>query len=144
MSNRIYIDIADWSLDKDELIKLRTLVFVEEQGVPVAVEDDGLDPTCMHVKALVNDRYVGTGRLLPDGFIGRMCVLKECRNQGIGGGMLQNLIQQAGDAGHAHVFLNSQSYVIPFYLKYGFTIDSEEFIEAGILHRRMLLDLNIK
>ena len=141
--NRPAIDIAYWDLEKDELKKLRTLVFVEEQNVSVAIEDDGLDPVCRHVKALVDDRYVGTGRLLPSGFIGRMCVLKEYRNQGIGRAMLEMLIQQADEAGHPQVLLNSQSCAIPFYLKNGFTIDSEEFVEAGILHQRMLLKLTV-
>ncbi|MCH7881434.1 MAG: GNAT family N-acetyltransferase [Proteobacteria bacterium] len=137
---RPIIETADWDRDKDELIKLRTLVFVEEQQVPISVEVDGLDSDCMHVKALMGDCYVGTGRLLPNGFIGRMCVLQNYRNQGIGRGMLENLIQQARAAGCPRVLLNAQSYAIPFYLKNGFIIDSEEFIEAGIPHQRMVLN----
>ena len=138
--NRASIETADWDRDKDELIRLRTLVFVEEQNVPVSLEVDGLDPDCMHVKALMGDCYVGTGRLLPNGFIGRMCVLQNYRNQGIGRSMLENLVQQAREAGYPQVLLNAQSYAIPFYLKNEFAIDSEEFIEAGIPHQRMILN----
>lgn len=137
---RPIIETADWNRDKVELIKLRTLVFVEEQNVPVSIEVDGLDPECMHVKALMGDCYVGTGRLLPNGFIGRMCVTQNYRNQGIGRRMLENLIQQAREAGCPQVLLNAQSCAIPFYLKNGFIIDSEEFIEAGIPHQRMVLN----
>jgi predicted GNAT family N-acyltransferase len=54
--------------------------------------------------------------------------------------MLENLVQQALDSGHQKVLLNAQSYIIPFYQKFGFRVDSEEFIEAGILHRRMVLN----
>ena len=137
--NQYKIETANWDLDQDELIKLRAVVFVEEQNVPVSIEIDGLDPDCMHVKALIGKRYVGTGRLLPNGFIGRMCVYKEYRNKGIGKKMLENLIRQAHEAGYPKVLLNAQTSAIPFYLKNGFTIESEEFIDAGIPHRRMKL-----
>jgi len=132
---------ASWNEDRDELIQLRTRVFVEEQKVPSSLEMDGRDAESAHVKALIDDDIIGTGRLLPNGFIGRMCVLREYRNRGIGTMMLKNLVQQAAERGHQNVSLNSQSYVIPFYQKFGFTADSEEFIEAGILHRRMILNI---
>ncbi len=58
--------------------------------------------------------------------------------------MLENLVRQASDSGHHKVLLNAQSYIIPFYQKYGFRIDSDEFIEAGIPHRRMILHLKTR
>ena len=131
---------ADWSQDKDALIALRTRVFVVEQKVPPELEIDGLDPGCLHVKALEAGQVIGTGRLLPNGFIGRMCVLEAYRGKGVGKRMLDNLIEQAVAAKHARVLLNSQSYAIPFYQKSGFVLDSKEFLEAGIAHRRMVLE----
>jgi predicted GNAT family N-acyltransferase len=139
--DEIIVLAASWNEDRDELIQLRTRVFVEEQKVPSSLEMDGRDAESAHVKALIDDVIVGTGRLLPNGFIGRMCVLSEHRNRGVATMMLKNLVQQAADSGHQKVSLNSQSYVIPFYQKFGFTTDSEEFIEAGILHRRMILNI---
>ena len=105
------------------------------------MEIGGRDIDCQHVKAIIDGVIIGTGRLLPNGFIGRMCVLKEHRNRKIGTMMLENLVQQASDNGHQKVLLNAQSYIIPFYQKFGFRTDSDEFIEAGIPHRRMILDL---
>ncbi len=132
---------ALWADDGDTLMQLRTRVFVEEQKVSAALEIDGKDSECQHVKAMVDGLIIGTGRLLPDGFIGRMCVLAEYRNRNIGTMMLENLVQQALDRGHQKVLLNAQSYIIPFYQKFGFRIDSDEFIEADIPHRRMILNL---
>lgn len=132
---------ALWADDSDTLMQLRTRVFVEEQNVSAALEIDGKDSECQHVKAIVDGLVIGTGRLLPNGFIGRMCVLAEYRNRNIGTMMLKNLVQQALDSGHQKVLLNAQSYIIPFYQKFGFRVDSEEFIEAGILHRLMVLNL---
>jgi predicted GNAT family N-acyltransferase len=136
--NEIMVSAAIWSEDKEQLVALRTRVFVDEQKVPASLEEDGLDADCLHVKALQGCTCIGTGRLLPNGYIGRMCVANEFRNQGIGTLMLENLVQQAQTAGHRQVMLNSQSYAIPFYQRNGFTTDSEEFIEAGIPHRHMV------
>ncbi len=135
---------ARWEDDRDELIRLRTKVFVDEQNVPASLESDGRDHECLHVKALIDGIIIGTGRLLPDGHIGRMCVLGEYRNRGVGNAMLKNLVQQAADSGHDIVSANSQTTAIPFYEKFGFTSDSDEFIEAGIPHRRMILDIKTK
>ncbi len=132
---------ALWADDGDTLMQLRNRVFVEEQKVSAALDVDGKDSECQHVKAIVDGLIIGTGRLLPNGFIGRMCVLAEYRNRNIGTMMLENLVQQALDRGHQKVLLNAQSYIIPFYQKYGFRIDSDEFIEADIPHRRMILNL---
>ena len=139
--DEIIVLAASWNEDRDELIQLRTRVFVEEQKVPSSLEMDGRDAESAHVKALIDDVIIGTGRLLPNGFIGRMCVLREYRNRGIGTMILKYLVQQAVERGHQKVSLNSQSYVIPFYQNFGFTTDSEEFIEAGILHCRMILNI---
>lgn len=133
---------AQWAEDSVGLSQLRNRVFVDEQKVPLSLEIDGLDAECQHVKALIDDVIIGTGRLLPNGSVGRMCVLGEYRNRGIGTMMLKNLVLQAVDSGHQKLSLNSQSDAIPFYQKFGFIIDSEEFIEAGIPHRRMVLNLN--
>jgi predicted GNAT family N-acyltransferase len=139
--SEVVVSVANWVKDSEELIKLRTWVFVEEQKVPTSLEVDGLDAKCLHVKAMKGDLFIGTGRLLADGYIGRMCVLNEYRGQGIGTLMLENLIEQAIRTGHRQVILNSQSYAIPFYQKSSFVTDSEEFVEAGIPHRRMVRQL---
>ena len=142
--NEVIISAANWVEDSEELIKLRTRVFVEEQKVPTSLEVDGMDAKCLHVKAVKDDLFIGTGRLLADGYIGRMCVLGAYRGQGIGTLMLENLIEQALNSGHQQVILNSQSYAIPFYQKSNFVTDSEEFFEAGIPHRRMVRQLVLK
>ena len=140
----LVVKAADWSRDEAELVKLRGIVFVEEQNVPVSLEIDGMDSDCRHVIALMDGRTIGTARLLPSGYIGRMCVLKEFRNQGIGTKMLECLIQQAffdqtSGVLMDEVTLNSQSSAIVFYEASGFQTCSEEFREANIVHRKMVL-----
>jgi predicted GNAT family N-acyltransferase len=142
--NGLVVEAANWNQDKAALIKLRGIVFVQEQNVPVELEIDGLDPDCRHVKATKNGQTIGTARLLPNGHIGRMCVLNAYRNQGIGTKMLDCLIQlaffdRATSEQMDEVALNSQSSAIAFYQASGFVICSEEFMEANIAHRKMVL-----
>ena len=137
--NNLVIKSADWPAWGEQLTALRNEVFVIEQNVPADLEIDGLDSECQHVVALLDDEVVGTGRLLPNGFIGRMCVKNKCRGSGIGGQMLAHLIDVANRLDYPQVSLNAQSQVIDFYRHHGFEIDSEPFMEAGILHQRMKL-----
>ena len=137
---KIKVESANWQADKEAMAKLRSLVFVDEQNVPPELEIDGLDPECRHVKATADGLVIGTGRLLPNGFIGRMCVHKDYRQYGIGSLLLKNLVDQAFETEHVQIALNSQRSAIPFYEKNGFVVDSEEFMDAGIPHRRMILE----
>lgn len=142
MSDEIRVLDAEWERDGPDLTRVRTRVFVDEQQVPPELEIDDLDPICRHAKAITADgRIIATGRLLPDGHIGRMCVLPEYRGQGIGSRILQQLIRHARKAGMEQLILNAQVSAIDFYRRHGFAVSSEEFIEAGIPHREMRMSL---
>jgi len=134
----LLVETANWATDKDPLIELRRLVFIEEQNVPESLEIDGLDPDCLHAKATADGLTVGTGRLLPDGHIGRMCVHPDYRQRGIGTLLLKNLVDQALSAGYSPIGLNAQCDAIAFYEKNQFVIDSAVFMDAGIPHKRMI------
>ena len=138
--NNLTVETSNWVQDKELLTELRRMVFIEEQNVPQSLEVDGIDPQCKHVKATADGIIIGTGRLLPDGHIGRMCVHKDYRQFGIGTLLLKNLIEQALKAEYLEIALNAQCDAILFYEKNGFTIDSEEFMDAGIPHKRMIFN----
>lgn len=143
MTNEVHIQLADWSEDSAALIAVRTEVFVEEQKVPVDMELDEQDAECLHIKAVNEDgKVIATARLLESHYIGRMCVLSEFRNQGIGGKMLAFLIELAREHQLPYLKLNAQTSAIGFYEKYGFKADSEIFLEADIEHRHMSLVLS--
>ncbi|WP_246262406.1 GNAT family N-acetyltransferase [Aromatoleum evansii] len=117
---------------------LRERVFVMEQGVPAELERDANDPHCRHVVATAAaGDVVGTGRLLPDGHIGRMAVAAAWRNRGIGGRMLEALVIEAGRLGFREVVLNAQIDAVDFYLRHGFKPEGDVFVEAGIRHQTM-------
>ena len=113
-------------------------MFVLEQGVPRELEWDARDAQAIHVLAEdVTGRPLGTARLLPSGQIGRMAVLPQWRKRGIGSHLLHQLLQIARQEHFPDPWLNSQSAVLGFYLRAGFAVEGEEFIEAGIPHHRM-------
>jgi predicted GNAT family N-acyltransferase len=131
---------VDWHQAGTPLAAIRKTVFVNEQKVPEALEWDGLDPDCVHVLATAaNGMPIGTGRLLPDGHIGRMAVLKGWRGRGVGGAVLAALIVAAREAGHAQAQLNAQVHALGFYARYGFVAEGAVFDDAGIPHRAMTL-----
>lgn len=133
--------IARWPQDINPLREVRTRVFIEEQNVPPDEEWDGYDDQCVHVLAWSGDESIGTARLLPEGKIGRMAVLKEWRGKGVGAAMLGFLVEEARERGHREVKLAAQTHAIPFYEKHGFTAYGDEFMDAGIPHYWMKAEL---
>ena len=136
MSLRIVL--GDWGACKPDAQEVRYEVFVVEQEVPLDMEWDEMDAVCQHAVAYDGSgRAIGTGRLLPDGHIGRMAVRKEARGTGIGGSILSALMAEAQKRGDRVVMLNAQTQAEPFYQRFGFVRDGEEFMEAGIPHVAM-------
>lgn len=129
---------ATWVQDQPLLSELRRVVFIVEQSVPKEEEWDGKDEDSWHWLATdTEDKPIGTARLLPSGQIGRMAVLAEYRGLKVGQAMLEAAVEKARRLGFPAVFLNAQSHALEFYIKSGFSPEGEEFMEAGIPHRRM-------
>ena len=88
--------LGSWDRLRDDAYTVRHEVFVAEQAVPVEVELDDDDAISVHAVAYSADGAIlGTGRLLPDGHIGRMEVRKLARGLGVGGQILDALIGQS-------------------------------------------------
>ena len=131
------IEIMDWETARAHASPIRFTVFCEEQGVPLEIELDDQDAVSIYVVAYEDGRPVATGRLLPDGHIGRMAVLKDWRGRGIGGAMLGRLIERARERGDREVVLSAQIHAARFYQTHGFVPHGDEYMEAGIRHREM-------
>ncbi|MCG7901672.1 GNAT family N-acetyltransferase [Candidatus Thiodiazotropha endoloripes] len=141
-TNDFAIRQAIWPDDRELLRQVREPVFIEEQGVPESMEWDDDDIIAYHLLALDNQQQpIGTARLLGSGQIGRMAVLADWRNQGIGTALLLELLQQASRVGQDQLFLHAQTSAEPFYAKFGFIAKGEIFHEADIPHRKMFFSL---
>ena len=117
---------------------LRFAIFVGEQNVPAGIELDDLDEKSLHAIAFDDaGKAIGTGRLLPEGKIGRMAVVKEWRRRGVGAELLEALVAEAQRRGHAEVRLSAQLQAAEFYRSHGFVAEGKVYEEAGILHQSM-------
>ena len=121
------------------LRNIRTTVFIREQQVPVDLEWDEFDMISTHFLVFNNHREaVGTARLLPDGHIGRMAVLKEWRGKGYGSAILKKILKELRARHMQKAMLNAQISAVKFYERFGFQqVSGEKFFEAGIPHVKM-------
>ena len=138
----IHLTLGDWASMRGEAETVRYEVFILEQKVPVELEWDEMDALSMHAIVYDTDgKAIATGRLLPDGHVGRMAVRKGARGKGIGSVVLKALIEEARKRGDLVVRLNAQTHAESFYARYGFIREGEEFMDAGIPHIGMRLAL---
>ena len=124
-----------------DIVHIRRRVFVEEQGVDEMIDFDGRDEAAAQVLVYQDDQAIATARMLDDGHIGRIAVLKTHRKLGAGRCALIALIKNAREKKLEKVYLGSQTHAAGFYLKYGFNICGDVFMEAGIEHVEMELYL---
>ena len=139
MKTEPLIKLLSWDEARSYASPIRFTVFCEEQGVPRAIELDEQDSASIHAVVFDGKTPVATGRLLPDGHIGRMAVLKAWRNRGLGGLMLRKLIERAKARGDREVALSAQVHAVAFYRAHGFAEEGSEYLEAGIRHQAMRL-----
>ena len=132
------VELMSWEQAQPTAGPLRFAIFVGEQNVPSGIELDDLDASCVHAVAFdVDGKPIGTGRLLPDGHIGRMAVVKEWRRRGIGVEILQALMAEARKRGHGEVVVSAQLQAAEFYREQGFVAEGKVYPEADILHQKM-------
>lgn len=126
-------------------LRLRTEVFVAEQGVDPALERDGADPAALHVVALdPTGEVVGTGRVVEEGGtarLGRIAVRADQRGRGTGAAVVRALERVAARAGLPTLRLHSQGGVVDFYVRLGYRRDGPADVEAGLPHQWMRREL---
>lgn len=129
------------TMDIDACHALRRTVFIDEQGFSEADEWDDLDAGSDHLLALGGGRALGTARLLRDGdegWIGRVCVLKEARGTGLGAALIRFGIDHFRQvSGVTCVLLGAQCQALGFYSKLGFTEISPVYDDGGVPHQTM-------
>lgn len=127
--------------DMEKCFHIRTVVFVDEQNVPLEEEMDGLDNEAEHYLLFVDGTACGTARVrLLDGVakIERVAVLRNRRGHDIGRRLMDFIMEDISTNPDIHTLkLGAQIQVVGFYEKLGFSGYGDEFIDAGIRHRWM-------
>lgn len=137
------IRIAEKQEDFFRLIRLREEVFVIEQGVPLEIELDDADDRAIHFVAILGGEVIGTARLVvkgKSGKIGRMAVRKDWRGKGVGTALIDFIKKTFGKKKRVGLYLHAQESALSFYEALGFTAEGKRFYEAGIPHRKMILN----
>jgi predicted GNAT family N-acyltransferase len=136
------VRITDWQRDAGQLRSVRETVFIDEQAIPEALEWDDDDARSVHTLAEDHEgRAIGCARLLPDGHIGRVAVLREWRGRGVGDALMRSLLEVARGHGQRRVVLHSQTHACAFYRRHGFVASGAVYDEAGIPHQTMAREL---
>lgn len=139
----LQIRTGDWAALGADASKVRTAVFVEEQGIPMQMEGDEADNTAVHAVAYNGlGQGIATGRLITAepgvGKIGRMAVHRALRGSGTGANVLHALMGAARQRGDREVMLYAQRSAEGFYQRLGFAPRGEPFEEVGIPHIEMV------
>ena len=125
--------------------RVRRVVFIDEQGVSLADEVDGLDDQAVHLLATQDGAPLGCARILTEGDtakIGRVCVLPQARGTGLGASLVQAAIAECRRMpGVKKAKLGAQTHALGFYERLGFAAYGAEYMDAGIPHRDMVLTL---
>lgn len=143
----ITIAIVSWAEAQQELCRIRTDVFMCEQGVSADDEWDGCDQQATHFLVTTQrGETVATARVLRehhDGkdyfHIGRVAVQKSSRGQGTGQYLMQHALAWCGaENPNATIYLHAQAHSTGFYERLGFVTQGDGFIDAGIAHLEMV------
>ena len=128
-----------------EIYKLRVSVFIVEQSCPYQDIDDA-DKSAYHVWLRDEDGIEAYARVLPAGVafptaaFGRVIAVK--RRCGLGTKIVAAAIEKARDKlGADMITIEAQVYARSLYENLGFRQTSEEFLEDGIPHIQMQLEL---
>ena len=125
-----------------EVLKIREIVFVEEQKVPRHLEIDENENEAIYFLGLVENTPVTTGRIrvIEDEVkFERIATLPSYRGKSYGK-QLMKFIQDfcKKEFPCKHFFMYAQESAISFYEQLGWKIEGKKFMEANIVHQKMV------
>lgn len=121
----------------DDAKKIRTDVFVNEQGFKI--EFDDTDNKAKHIVGYDDDKPVAVCRCFYDCdrksyMVGRIAVIKECRGMHYGDEILSFAEQKIKEDGGKSISISAQLRVSVFYEKQGYKREGEEYYDEYCPH----------
>ncbi|SET29397.1 GNAT family N-acetyltransferase [Thalassotalea agarivorans] len=133
-----------WEHAAPLLKEVRERVFVVEQRIPKHVEFDVQDRNAAHL-LVCEDRSqlpVATGRILPDGEIGRIAVVPEYRRAKLDFLVLKELLKIAKRMELQSVSINSPLDKVQHFNQKGFKPVGHVYMEAGLPKQKMACNVS--
>lgn len=122
---------AEW----ESVRRIRQQIFVDEQGIPRDVEDDGLNEEAIHVLASLDEEAIATARLVimedRQGEIARVAVVKAHRGKGLASLLLEELEKAAVNRQMRRLVLHPHHYLENFYSGLGYVLVPGSETQAG-------------
>lgn len=121
-------------------LKIRQIVFVEEQKVSNDLEIDEYEEVCEYFLLSLDDYPVGTCRyrITDKGIkLERFAILKSYRRNGNGRVLLNAVLSHVNHIKKC-IYFHSQVSAVDFYKQFGFNVVGDLFYEAGIPHYEMI------
>ncbi len=143
MKNNLKVEIVKWIDDQAQLKNIREKVFIQEQKVTPELEWDGMDEKAIHFLVFKDEKAIGCARAIVIKSrmqLGRMAVLKEYRGQGAGSTLIEKAIVTAKLKQLSGIHISAQCNAINFYVKFGFEVMGDTYLDAEILHRDLTLE----
>lgn len=124
----------------EEVFKIRTTVFVEEQNCPPELEWENEDVSHHFLATFINEPAGACRwRATEKGFkLERFAVLPLFRGKGIAQKMIATILNDL-PADANYIYLHAQLDAMPLYQKFNFVAEGPQFEEAGIQHFKMVL-----
>lgn len=128
-----------WMKPGDDIsaaLEIRKSVFQEELGWTKEQDNDLLDNYAFHLVLLLNDVPVATGRItygsVGNARLGRICVVKKYRRQGIGDGLIKVLDYKASQMGMQYSSVETVPELEKFYQRIGYQRTGETKEKYGM------------
>ena len=129
-----------------DALTLRKQVFIDEQKVPKEIEIDDKEASCIHFVLYQDELALATARFYPlkenQLKLQRMAVSSLSRGKGLGGILLDHMIDYAREHDYTEIQAHAQISALNFYQAHGFKPYGPIFEEASILHQNVHLTLN--
>ena len=126
-----------------EVLKARCRVFVVEQTCPY-LDPDGKDYEAYHLLAQENGEIKAYLRFFKKDrdTLQMGIVLTLARKTGLGNLIIPAAVEYIkNNLPESKIFIEAQTYATGFYAKFGFKVRGEEFLEDGIPHTPMILNI---
>lgn len=125
-----------------DCLNLRKEVFINEQGVPVELEvESQADEQALYFGGYFKNQLVCCARVKLEGkktwHIQRVATKKSFRGRGLAKELFNEIEAEAKKHGITTLTLGAQDQAQGFYLKLGYQVAGEGFMDAGIPHHKM-------